>query len=98
MSTIRLEQITGSDTDLKAALTDARLPTDDIEDDGRTWRMTLRDGLRFHDGEPVRAQPLVVTGMSSRCSQSHSRRKRRIERPLVRAKSNPASFSAARLA
>ena len=23
--------------------------------DGRVWRITLRDGLRFHDGEPVRA-------------------------------------------
>ncbi|QRI62502.1 GNAT family N-acetyltransferase [Shinella sp. PSBB067] len=37
MNTIRLEQVTGNDTDLKAALTDARLPTDDIEDDGRTF-------------------------------------------------------------
>ncbi len=41
MSTIGLEQITGSDTDLKAALTDARLPTDDIEDDGRTFFKAL---------------------------------------------------------
>lgn len=37
MSTIRLEQIAGDDPDLKAALTDAHLPTDDIEDDGRTF-------------------------------------------------------------
>lgn len=37
MSTIRLEQITGNDTDLKAALADAHLPTDDIEDAGRTF-------------------------------------------------------------
>ena len=45
MSTIRLEQITGSDTDLKAALTDARLPTDDIEDHGRTFfRAQSSDG------------------------------------------------------
>ena len=34
-----------------------------IEDDGRTWRMTLRDGLRFHDGEPVRAQDVVASIM-----------------------------------
>lgn len=30
-----------------------------VEDDGKTWRLTLRDGLRFHDGEPVRAQDVV---------------------------------------
>src|SRR3954454_20906907 len=23
-----------------------------VEDDGRTWRLTLRDGLLFHDGQP----------------------------------------------
>ncbi len=30
-----------------------------IEDDGKTWRLTLREGLQFHDGEPVRAQDVV---------------------------------------
>lgn len=30
-----------------------------VEDDGKTWRLTLREGLRFHDGEPVRAQDVV---------------------------------------
>ena len=30
-----------------------------VEDDGRLWRLTLREGLRFHDGEPVRAQDVV---------------------------------------
>ena len=30
-----------------------------IEADGRLWRLTLREGLRFHDGEPVRAQDVV---------------------------------------
>jgi peptide/nickel transport system substrate-binding protein len=30
-----------------------------VEDDGRLWRLTLRNGLRFHDGEPVRAQDVV---------------------------------------
>ena len=29
------------------------------EQDGRLWRLTLREGLRFHDGEPVRAQDVV---------------------------------------
>ncbi len=31
------------------------------EDDGRTWTLTLRDGLRFHDGEPVRAADCVAS-------------------------------------
>lgn len=26
-----------------------------VSDDGRTWRIRLRDGLKFHDGTPVRA-------------------------------------------
>ena len=31
-----------------------------IEDDGRTWKITLREGLRFHDGQPVLARrPLI---------------------------------------
>ena len=30
-----------------------------IENDGKLWRLTLREGLRFHDGEPVRAQDVV---------------------------------------
>ncbi len=30
-----------------------------VENDGTLWRLTLRDGLRFHDGEPVRAQDVV---------------------------------------
>jgi peptide/nickel transport system substrate-binding protein len=29
------------------------------EDDGRRWVLTLRDGLRFHDGEPVLARDVV---------------------------------------
>ena len=27
-----------------------------LSDDGRTYLIKLRDGLKFHDGEPVRAQ------------------------------------------
>src|ERR1700689_5083474 len=26
-----------------------------VEDDGKTWELTLRDGLTFHDGEKVLA-------------------------------------------
>ncbi len=32
-----------------------------IEDDGKTWRMTLRDGLRFHNNEPVRGRDVVAS-------------------------------------
>jgi peptide/nickel transport system substrate-binding protein len=32
-----------------------------IEDDGRLWTFTLRDGLRFHDGEPVRGRDCVAS-------------------------------------
>jgi len=30
-----------------------------IENDGKQWTITLRDGLKFHDGEPVRARDVV---------------------------------------
>lgn len=33
----------------------------EISSDGRTWRFTLRDGLRFHDNEPVRATDCVAS-------------------------------------
>jgi len=32
-----------------------------VEDDGRRWRLTLREGLRFHDGELVRADDVVAS-------------------------------------
>ena len=32
-----------------------------VGDDGRQWTLTLRDGLRFHDGEPVRARDCVAS-------------------------------------
>jgi peptide/nickel transport system substrate-binding protein len=32
-----------------------------IEDDGKTWNITLRQGLRFHDGEPVLARDAVAS-------------------------------------
>ncbi len=31
------------------------------EDDGRTWKLTLRDGLRFHDNTPVLGRDVVAT-------------------------------------
>jgi len=32
-----------------------------IEDDGKTWKITLRDGLRFHDGERVLARDAAAS-------------------------------------
>jgi peptide/nickel transport system substrate-binding protein len=32
-----------------------------VEEDGRRWTLTLREGLRFHDGEPVRARDCVAS-------------------------------------
>ena len=32
-----------------------------IEDDGKRWKLTLRDGLKFHNGEPVRARDVVAS-------------------------------------
>ena len=32
-----------------------------VDEDGLTWSLTLRDGLRFHDKEPVRARDVVAS-------------------------------------
>lgn len=32
-----------------------------VDDDHKRWRLTLRDGLRFHDGEPVLARDAVAS-------------------------------------
>jgi len=32
-----------------------------VEDDGKTWTMTLRDGMTFHDGTPVLARDAVAS-------------------------------------
>src|SRR6201996_9026822 len=32
-----------------------------IEDDGKTWELTLRDGLAFHDGQKVLARDCVAS-------------------------------------
>lgn len=32
-----------------------------VEEDGKRWRITLREGLRFHDGEPVLARDCVAS-------------------------------------
>ncbi|MBV8521058.1 MAG: ABC transporter substrate-binding protein, partial [Acetobacteraceae bacterium] len=33
----------------------------EILDDGRRWRFTMRNGLAFHDGEPVRAIDCIAS-------------------------------------
>jgi len=32
-----------------------------VENDGLVWKITLREGLKFHDGSPVRAQDAVAS-------------------------------------
>jgi peptide/nickel transport system substrate-binding protein len=32
-----------------------------VEDDQKTWKLTLRDGLKFHDGTPVLARDVVAS-------------------------------------
>ena len=32
-----------------------------VENDGKTWKLTLREGLRFHDGSPVLARDVVAS-------------------------------------
>jgi peptide/nickel transport system substrate-binding protein len=32
-----------------------------VENDGKTWRLSLREGLRFHDNEPVLARDVVAS-------------------------------------
>jgi len=35
--------------------------TESVEDEGNLWKLTLRDGLKFHDGSTVKAQDVVAS-------------------------------------
>jgi peptide/nickel transport system substrate-binding protein len=48
-------------TDAANAVSPQMLDGHRIEEDGKTWLMTLRDGLQFHDGTPVRARDCVAS-------------------------------------
>jgi peptide/nickel transport system substrate-binding protein len=53
------DQLYGTDSTMRAQPQMAEGHT--VENDGRTWRIRLRDGLRFHDGEPVLARDCVAS-------------------------------------
>ena len=52
------DQIFGMDADLNMLLQMAESWS--VEDNARTHIITLRDGLRFHDGEPVRSNDCIA--------------------------------------
>jgi peptide/nickel transport system substrate-binding protein len=37
------------------------IESEEVSQDGLTWNFRLREGLRFHDGEPVRPEDVVVS-------------------------------------
>ncbi|MGU3405775.1 ABC transporter substrate-binding protein [Methylobacterium brachiatum] len=47
--------------DAKGQFKPQMVDTWSVSDDRLTWRFTLRDGLRFHDGTPVRAADCVAS-------------------------------------
>ena len=49
----------GYDAEFKAQ--PQMVEADKIENDGKQWDLSLRDGLKFHDGSPVLAQDCVAT-------------------------------------
>ncbi|MBX8827420.1 arsenic resistance N-acetyltransferase ArsN2 [Ochrobactrum sp. SFR4] len=70
MSALRIERVHGSNLDLKKALVDADLPTDDIEDEGRMFfRIVFDDdqtvgfaGLEACGGDQLLRSVVVLSG------------------------------------
>ncbi len=58
-ATMVWDQLYGIDSDLQPHPRMVEGHT--VEDDGRLWTFTLREGLRFHDGEPVRGRDCVAS-------------------------------------
>jgi len=48
-------------TDSNAQVSPQMLEGHVVENDGKTWKLTLREGLKFHDGEPVRGRDVVAS-------------------------------------
>ena len=53
------DQLYGTDSAFKAQPQMAEGHT--VEDDGKRWKIRLREGLRFHDGEPVLARDCAAS-------------------------------------
>jgi peptide/nickel transport system substrate-binding protein len=53
------DQLYGLDSDLRPQPQMVEGHT--VEDDGKLWTFTLRPGLKFHDGEPVRGRDCVAS-------------------------------------
>src|SRR5262245_21082033 len=49
----------GLDSDLKPQR--QMVEAEEVSEDGLTWSFRLRTGLKFHDGEPVRAKDVVAS-------------------------------------
>jgi peptide/nickel transport system substrate-binding protein len=48
-------------TDNAAQVSPQMLEGHAVENDGKTWKLTLREGLKFHDGEPVRGRDAIAS-------------------------------------
>ncbi|GAA5658261.1 hypothetical protein Brsp06_04645 [Brucella sp. NBRC 13694] len=70
MSALTVERLSGSDLDLKKALSGADLPTDDVEDEGRTFFRIVDDndrtvafaGLEACEGDHLLRSVVVLPG------------------------------------
>src|SRR5699024_8424233 len=52
------DTLVGMDADFKVQ---PQMADWEVKDDGKTYRFTLRDGLKWHDGEPVTSEDCVAS-------------------------------------